>query len=120
MPSPPSTSSYCLNRPADAPQLSKEAGEKLQEEHMANIPQAERRTFKLVVAEADSWMTQCRSIFVFQADLGCTSFRNGPAAIPAIKAGRLSAEVHGPWLIEPDTTIHGPAEPPEPSSTRSF
>jgi hypothetical protein len=80
-----------LNRPANAPQLSKEAGEKLQEEHMANIHKMAAE-HKLVIAGPFLDDTTLRGIFVLQA-------------------GRLSPEVLGPWLIDP-STIHSPTEPP--------
>ena len=94
-----------LVRPENAPSITQEAGEKIQEAHMANIRKLGSE-HKLAIAGPFLEDSSLRGIFVFRAG-SVAQVEEWTHTDPAIQAGRLSPEIHGPWLID-ESALHDP------------
>jgi uncharacterized protein YciI len=94
-----------LKRPANAPPLSKEEGEKLQEAHMANIRKLAGE-HKLVIAGPFLDNTALRGIFVFRA-ASLEQVQEWVNTDPMVKVNHLAMEVYGPWQAD-QSLVHDP------------
>jgi len=95
-----------LSRPANAPQMSPDALEKLQEEHMGNIHLMHRQG-KLMLAGPMLDDTPLKGIFVFKTQ-SAVEAEKWARTDPAIKANRLAPEIHT-W-IQPENSFSNPPE----------
>jgi uncharacterized protein YciI len=89
-----------LTRPSNAPRLTKEDYEKLQEKRLVNIRKLTAEQ-KLVIEGPCMDDSPLRGILVFRTDSAAQALE-WASSDPAVEAGDLDAEAHGPWLVDAD------------------